>query len=343
MRVAIVIGLVLGLASLGPLGARAYHMEDSLRGGTIGNPVGGSIGGSGWTVTDRTDRIWWEIPRLASGSIEFTIANVTLSNLVAADNELFAMYEAGYGISEPIRYSPEFRNNHYKAMIRVYGTDEPGRTGQQKLMWGMCPSGAPGYDACGCGSFFAEPFGGDPTWDGSPQRFRVEWGGGVTRLLRNGAEVVRIDWSASGLVFGPDTVHFSIGTARPSAVGGAAMPVGAVISDVVVDGVEGPRATCSGPVEVDAGPLPVADAGPPPVDAGSPPTDAGPSPLDAGPPPSADAGGLQVDASPAPSGGSAGLEGDGCGCHVPGSPLKEPALALVVAVAALGAMRRRRR
>jgi len=252
--------VVLLVLSLSPIGARAYHREDTLRGGTaFGNPIGGAFGPEGWTVTSRTDRMWFAVPRLVTGSIEFTMSNVTWDNLVAADNEVFAMYEAGYGIEEPIGYSPELRNNHYKCLLRIYGTDEPGRTGEQKLMWGMCPSGAPGHDACGCGSFFEEPFGGDPSWDGSPQRIRIEWGAGVTRLLRNGVEAVRIDWADSGLVFGPDTLHFSLGTPRPDSVGSAAMPIGAVFSDLVVDGVEGPVAMCPGPP--DAGPPPGTDAG----------------------------------------------------------------------------------
>jgi uncharacterized protein (TIGR03382 family) len=254
-----------------PASAHAqFHMEDPLRGGTTsGNAVGGAFGDAGWTVTGRADRIWWELPRLARGSIEFTIANVTMANLDTADHEIFAMYEAGYEMVEPIRYNPDFRNNHYKCMIRLYGAPEGDRAGQQKLMWGMCPSGAPGYDACGCGSFFEEPFGGDPSWDGSPQRFRVEWGDGATRLLRNGAEVVGIDWSESGIVFGPSELHFALGTPRPLEVDTASMPIGAVFSDVVVEGTVGPLSTCNG-----------ADAGPPMPDAGG--SDAGATGTDAG-------------------------------------------------------------
>jgi MYXO-CTERM domain-containing protein len=223
-------------------------MEDSLRGGTtFGNPVGGAFEAGGWRVTSRTDRIWFEIPRLSRGSIQFTMEGVSsdpaTGNLIAADNELFAMYEAGYGIAEPIRYSPEFRNNHYKCLIRVYGQNEAERVGAIKLMWGLCPSGAPGYDACGCASFFQEPFVA-AAWDGSPQVMRVEWGDGVTRLSRNGAEVVSIDWSESGLSFGPDTLHFSIGTSRPDAVDTAAMPIGALFYDLVVDGELGAPAEC---------------------------------------------------------------------------------------------------
>lgn len=220
-----------------------FLLQDTLRGGTSGNPIGGSFGPDGWTVTGRTDRIWWALPRLASGSVEFT---VTMSNahLQNYDNEIFAMYEAGYGIEEPIRYSPEYRNNHYKHMIRIYGEAETTRVGLQKIMWGMCPSGAPGYDACTCASFFEETFGGNGVWDGSPQRLRVEWGNGFTRYYREGVEVIAIDWSQSGLEFGPQQLHASLGTPRPEAVDTADMPVGAVFADLVIEGTTGGQETC---------------------------------------------------------------------------------------------------
>ena len=150
----------------------AYHLEDPLRGGSRGNPVGGAFAADGWHVTARTDRVWYALPRLVSGSVEFTVTGITMARLgTTADNEIFAMYEAGYGISEPIRYAPEFRENAYKCLLRIYNNAETGREGQQKLIWAMCPGGAPGYGSCSCGSSFAqEPFGGSGVWDGSAQR-----------------------------------------------------------------------------------------------------------------------------------------------------------------------------
>lgn len=241
--------------------AGAWRLEDTLRGSTRGILVGGSVTAEGWRVTARTDRLWYAIPRLVSGSVEFTVTHLTMSSLSdTSDNELFAMYEAGYGISEPISYGA-FRENHYKCMLRVYANGEAGRAGQQKLMWGMCPDGAPGFGACACGrSFFEEPFGGNGTWDGSPQRLRIEWGNGVTRYLRNGVVAVSVDWSRSGLSFGPSNLHVSLGTSRPSAVDTAQLPVGIVFSDLVIDGTEGPLATCA--------PVTVPDAGMSPLDAG---------------------------------------------------------------------------
>jgi len=222
-----------------------FMMTDPLTGGTMGTAVGGAFGPDGWTVTANADRIYWALPRLAEGSVEFTMANVTLANLPLADHEVFGLYEGGHGIEHPINYNPEYRVNAYKSMIRIYGTAEADRAGQQKIMWGMCPGGAPGYfDACPCASFFEEPFGGDGTWDGSPQRLRVEWGDGHTRYLRGGAVILEIDWSQTGLSFGPQELYVSIGTPRPEDVGDASMPIGAVFSDVVIEGMTGPEATC---------------------------------------------------------------------------------------------------
>lgn len=243
-------GLLVAAAALllvPPAAHAQYHMEDSLRGGTTaGSALGGTFTDEGWRVDSRTDRIWFALPTLVEGSIEFTVTGITHDNLVVNDNEIFAMYEDGYGMGEPINYNPEYRNNHYKCMIRIYGQAEGDALGEQKLMWGICPSGAPGYDACGCEEFFEEPRGGDRAWGGGPERLRVEWGGGVARYLRNGTEVIAIDYSASGVEFGPVELHFTLGCPRAAAVDTSGMPVGALFSDLVVDGIEGPVALCPG-------------------------------------------------------------------------------------------------
>lgn len=230
-----------------PEGGEPFMMSDPLTGGTLGTAYGGSFDGSGWTTTDRTDRLVWALPRLREGAFEFTVTGLTVDLMPLNDHEIFAMYEGGWGIEDPIPYNPWFRTNNYKSMIRVYGQAEVGRTGQVKLMWGLCPAGDPGYNdgACTCGaSFFDEPFGGDPTWDGSPQRLRVEWDDLGSRLYRNDALVLDIDSSAAGTFFGPQALFASLGTPRPLDVDTAAMPVGITFSDVVVEGITGPEAAC---------------------------------------------------------------------------------------------------
>ena len=249
--------LVFAALGLSParVSAQPYHLDDSLLGSTSGNRTGGSLGADGWTITGADDRIWYALPRLASGYVEFTVANITPAVLPLPDHEIFAMYEDGYGLGEPIDYGAGFRQNHYKALLRIYGAPEPTRLGFMKLMWGICPSGSPGVDACGCGSFFEEPFGDPGAWTGAPVRVRVEWGDGRSRLLRDGVEVVGVDWT--GFEFGPSELHMMLGSPR-NATGLSGMPLGATFSNLVVDGQRGPLATCGGTtpdagVPVDAG------------------------------------------------------------------------------------------
>lgn len=230
-----------------PEGGEPFMMSDPLVDGTMGTAVGGSFGPSGWTTTDRVDRLYWSLPRLREGSFEFTVTGLTVELMPLNDHEIFAMYDGGWGIEHPIPYNPSFRTNNYKSMIRVYGQAEVDRTGQMKLMWGLCPAGDPGYNdgACTCAaSFFEEPFGGDPAWDGSPQRIRVEWDDAGSRLFRNDVMVLDIDSSAAGTFFGPQALYASLGTPRPIEVDTAAMPIGITFSDVVVEGITGPEATC---------------------------------------------------------------------------------------------------
>jgi hypothetical protein len=67
-------------------GADAFQLTDSLKGSTVGNPVGGSIGANGWTVTDRTDRLWYAIPAASIHTVHDYECDV--ANLIVADNEL---------------------------------------------------------------------------------------------------------------------------------------------------------------------------------------------------------------------------------------------------------------
>jgi uncharacterized protein (TIGR03382 family) len=292
MRCSLVWVLVAFVSLVSPQVADAQvHIEDPLRSGSTGNVTGGSFDAEGWTVTAVDDRIWYPLPRLLRGSVEFTVANIRPANLPLADHEIFAMYEDGYGIGEPIEYAPAFRVNHYKGLVRIYGTAEPDRLGAMKLMWGMCPSGSPGYGDCACSSFFEEPFQSVPEWTGAPVRIRIEWGDGHTRLLRDGDEVVSIDWSESGLSFGPSSLHMMIGSPRNDG-GLSAMPIGARFSDLVIDGVEGPLATCPGSVTPDAGM---------PIDAGT----------CAGVRPTADATAASWESGVYPDAGDLNVEGDG--------------------------------
>ena len=122
MAVALRVGIVLVLACLAGLSAAQpapFELVDSLRGGSVGQALGGRFDADGWHVEDRRDRIWYALPRLVEGALEFTISGVGPENLVLADHEIFAMYEAGYGLPEPLPYDPGLRSNHYKCLLRI--------------------------------------------------------------------------------------------------------------------------------------------------------------------------------------------------------------------------------
>jgi len=239
-----------GTSDTGGTGATGpFSLNDSLKDmNPQGNVIGGSLGPNGWTVTGKNDRIWYAVPRLVEGSIEFTVEGITHQNLNLADHEIFAMYDAGHGISEPINYNPEFRDNHYKQLIRIYGQMVPERLGLQKFLMLMCPDGAPGYGACQCPKSYYDGdgwWGGDGNWDGSPSVIVVRWVNGQATYSRNGVDVWTNDYSTSGLSFGPEELHFSIGCPRHDAISDAGMPIGAVFHSVVVQGTQGPIATCN--------------------------------------------------------------------------------------------------
>jgi MYXO-CTERM domain-containing protein len=246
---------ILSLVLAVPASASAYHLADSLRGSTSGTASGGSFGADGWTVTAPTDRIWWPVPTSSAGSIDFTMSNVTNASLFPGDNDVFNLYDAADS-SEPIPYRPDFVEDNYKVWVRI--RNEPGYYGNQKLTVAVCPDSALAHSpTCACGpGFVEEATSGDPTWDGTPQHLRIEWGGGQVRFLRNGSVVNTIDYAATGYAWGPRQMHFSIGSTRALAVGTSGMPVGAVFSDLVVDTTDGPVASCPTP--------------PPPMDAGLP-------------------------------------------------------------------------
>jgi hypothetical protein len=73
---------------------------------------------------------------------------------------------------------------------------------------------------------------------------RVEWDDAGSRLYRNDTMVLDIDASAAGTFFGPQALYASLGNPRPLEVDSAGMPIGITFSDVVVEGITGPEATC---------------------------------------------------------------------------------------------------
>jgi MYXO-CTERM domain-containing protein len=221
----------------------AFTLDDPLTGSTKGQVFGGSLGPDGFTTTAGTDAIVWVVPALASGAVQFTVQGLTLDKLPAIDHEIFSMYD-GFGLSEPVSYNPYFRSNNFKMLVRIYGQNEPSRTGQQKLLYSLCPLGPPGYGGdtpCPCPHYYnEEPFGGDDNWSGQPEVLRVEWTTTTARYLRNGVQILAVDWSATGTLWGPRQQHIMLGSPRNQLAPEVAMPLGVTFSNVHIEGTEGP-------------------------------------------------------------------------------------------------------
>jgi hypothetical protein len=246
-RVLVAASLLAVLAA--PSLAWGFELIDTLQGSTAGTAFGGSIGPDGWTTTGTADSLFYAVPRLVDGSVEITITGLTLERIPLIDHEILSMYEAGYGLSEPMNYNPQFRNNAYKMLVRIYGQNEPSRTGMQKLLYALCPLGAPGYTEglCPCTAFNEEPFGGDTAFNGGPDTFKVEWSATSARYFRNGSQVHQVDWSSSGFVWGPEQMHVLLGSARNVLAPDVGMPVGVTYSNVIIRGNEGAAGpTCGG-------------------------------------------------------------------------------------------------
>src|SRR5256885_1746218 len=120
MRKSSIIALILLLA---PARGFAYHLADSLRNASAaGHADGGKFTAEGWTSTAPTDIIWFSVPTMSSGSIEWMLTHVTNATLFAdssggGDNDIFQFYDDD-GIGEPIDYGKWKQNNH-KCDLRV--------------------------------------------------------------------------------------------------------------------------------------------------------------------------------------------------------------------------------
>lgn len=335
--------------------AQAWSLDEPLNGSSTGQVQGGSFSADGWTTTGGEDAIIYAVPRLSSGWAQFTVTGLTVDKLNDVDHELFSMYDA-FELSEPIPYSPQFRNNDYKMVLRIYGQLEPSRTGAQKLLYSLCPDGGQVYSdgaPCPCPNYFnEEPFGGDQSWSGAPETIRIEWTATSAKYLRNGQEVHALDWSSTGFAWGPREQHVMIGCPR-NTIDTVAMPVGVTFSSFHIEGEEGPEGpVCSGGTGGAAGAAGSGGEGGqagssegPDAAAGSAgaagATDAAVS--DATADTSAVSDASSNDASAGAGGSWPASEDDGgCGCRVPRSP-RGLVYGSVAALIALCAMRRRSR
>ena len=198
-------------------------LDDSLQGSTKGTRAGGSFVAGGWKVTGQYDSIYWHVPTLSKGAVEWNVRGLEPGECRAGmedKTELFHMYDYTFGDSDA-NYNGGYRDNPYKHFVRKIGCLSTS-VDAMELVWKI-------------GEEYVEPDSKVLSWDPAANyRFREEWGteGGnsVIRTYRDG--VLLTTMSLPG-VYGPagHSIRIAASTRRATDAGA---PVGAIFSNVRV-------------------------------------------------------------------------------------------------------------
>ncbi len=238
---------------------------------TVGSR-GGSFGPEGWTTTGDEDAIWFLIPAtLPKARVEVSVKGISNAVLDGEEHDLLVTY-GDTDRTEPVEYSPAYRNNNFKTNLRIFGSASPAAGGRpggaNKLELRLCPSGPPGHsESCapGCPDIFTVGYLGGPPeaipWDpATAYRFRVWWAPGAIHYTRGVEPEVRLDHPGT---LAPKQLRVRIGSPRHGNGSPNRMPKGITFKDLVIAGEPGAETPVCGAA---------ADAG---TDAATTPTDAG--------------------------------------------------------------------
>jgi hypothetical protein len=214
------------LVLAGPHAAHAaILLADPLQGSTIGIRCGGTFVSGGWQVTGKNDTIYWHVPTVRKGAVEFDVRGLfpNESRAGIADKvELFHMYDHTWNNSD-FSYMPGYRDNPFKHFIRKTDALEAARVDSMEILWLIRPK-------------YAEPDTARLAWaPDTTYRFREEWGpdhagNTVLKLYRNGVLLLttsaRGAWNPAG-----HSVRIAASPRRDPAAGA---PLGAVFSNLKV-------------------------------------------------------------------------------------------------------------
>lgn len=217
---------VLVYALAGPQAARgAPVLDDALQGATVGTRSGGAFVTGGWQVTGKNDTIYWHVPTLARGAIEFDVRGLQPHERrpgMEDKSELFHMYDHTAGNADT-HYSGGYRENPFKHFIRKIGALDAAKVDAMEIVWQIRPD-------------YVEPDTARLSWaPDTTYRFREEWepdgkGQSVLRLYRDGVLLLTTSvpgqWKPAG-----HSVRIGASPRRDPAAGA---PVGAVFSHVKV-------------------------------------------------------------------------------------------------------------
>lgn len=209
-----------------PVGAQLLVLDEPLAGATTGTRSGGTFLSDGWKVTGHTDSIYWHIPTLSQGAVEWDVRGLYPDEARAGMEdkaEIFHMYDYTFGNAD-VNYNGGYRDDPYKHFIRKIGA-VGGTTNAMEIVWQILPN-------------YEEPDTSALSWNASTTyHFREEWGpdgagNSVLKTYRDGLLLrttsVAGSWNPAG-----QSIRIA---ASPRAFGApdAGAPVDAVYSNLKV-------------------------------------------------------------------------------------------------------------
>ena len=221
-------------------------MPKGAAGVVVGNK-GGAFSASGWTTTGDDDALWFLIPAtLPTARVEVNVKGVSTTNLDGEEHDLIVTY-GDSDRTEPVEYSPAYRNNTFKTNLRIFGAGSPAAGGRpqgaNKLELRLCPAGLPGYtDMCPCSTdvFEVGYLGGPPNaipWDPATNyRFKISWAPGSIKYTRGIEPEVSIGYPGS---LAPKALRVRIGSPRHGVGSVNRMPKGITFQNLLIAGTPG--------------------------------------------------------------------------------------------------------
>lgn len=219
--------------SAGAAYGQTLVLEDPLNGSTSGAQGGGAfLPGGGWQVTNKNDSIYWHVPTLTAGAVEFKVRGLLPNDSRPEGedkNEFFHMYDWTYNNADTVYDG--YRNGPYKHFLRKSNVLNPGKVDSLECLWKIEPN-------------YVEPDTAVLSWDPNfTYTFREEWGPDASgnseiRTYRDGVLLMTMSLPGSWAPAG-HAVRIAASTRAPLYPDFGA-PVGAVFSAVKVWDLRGP-------------------------------------------------------------------------------------------------------
>ncbi len=205
------------------LDAGLLVLDDPLQGSTKGTRSGGAFVAGGWKVTGAYDCIYWHVPTLTEGAVEWEVRGLQPNECRGGMEdkiELFHMYDHTFGDSD-VNYNGGYRDNPYKHFVRKIGC-VGGSVDAMELVWRIEDE-------------YTEPDTAVLSWGpNGTYRFREEWepDGENSRLRTYRNDVLILTMTLPGL-YAPVglSVRIAASTRRDAAAGA---PIDAIYSNVKV-------------------------------------------------------------------------------------------------------------